>query len=293
MCKNNFILKLLSFLFVSFAINAGAVSIDSDSRITTLVYDENDVFTVHTQSGFQTDIELAPNETIDTISIGDSFGWQVTPATKRIFIKPLQKSGITNLSVITNKRSYQFELIATPPGSREGHAYVVKFYYPGESHNMAGPVDRSRASTRPISPTAIPELPGTSYPGGVPEPPPVPVMPQMPGTSDYQPPAPVGKINGSFNYNYTLTGPDSAAPTKIYDDGKSTYFEFRTLPNALFSSVGANGQEMSVATKIAGPNSIVVNGTAAKFIIRDANNNVVTVYNENMRLPQIPTSRAH
>src|SRR5476651_593044 len=103
-----------SFFAVALTLSSNAAmaakTTEDDARIKTLVYNDSEVFRIQMQSGFQTDIELNADESIDTLSIGDSIGWQVTPALHRIFIKPLQKTGITNLSVITNRRTYQFEL---------------------------------------------------------------------------------------------------------------------------------------------------------------------------------------
>jgi type IV secretion system protein VirB9 len=153
---------IISFLTVMFSVTSSFAvpAIMTDERVKTFVFDSSEIYRVNTRSGFQTTIEFNQDETIDTMSIGNSIGWQLTPAGRRLFIKPLHKTGITNLSVITNRRTYQFELISVSSDSMtSSHAYVVRFYYPDQGSNYSyTPEDRTRGSTRPVSQTAIPNL---------------------------------------------------------------------------------------------------------------------------------------
>lgn len=269
---------------LAFSNTAIAATYDNDPRIKTLVYNDNDVFKVMARPGFQTDIELSPDESIDTLSIGDSIGWQITPANKRIFIKPLQKSGVTNLSVITNRRTYQFELVATNVAD---NAYVVKFYYPESQSSGTPELDRSRGSLRPISNTSIPEMPGDSKAASVS----VPPAPALPGDVKSTPVS-MGALNSDLsgnNYHYTLTGPDSLAPNKIYDDGRSTFFEYKNAPLNLpkFAVVSPDGTETPVTARSDAPGRIIIDRTASKFTIRSGTD-LICVFNEQM--PALPTS---
>ena len=277
---------------------------EADARIKTLVYNDNEVFRIVARSGFQTNIELGVDETIDTLSIGDSIGWQITPASHRLFIKPLQKTGITNLSVITNRRTYQFELVASNPVSaKQDHAYVVRFYYPDSENSAPPPIDRTRGSIRPVNPSMIPELPTPptsplppvapitppTMPGDVaapPLPPTVMAPPQMPGDV---PSAPVLPLSGDgYNFNYTLTGPDASAPSKIYDDGRSTFFQFRNQPSPAvnYAIVNPDGTETQVPSRLDADGKVIVDRVASKFTIRDGGN-LVCVYNEQANAPML------
>ena len=302
---------LVASLVLSVSAAQAATAKEGDARIKTLVYNDNEVFRIMLRNGFQTDVELSQDETIDTLSIGDSIGWQITPASHRIFIKPLQRTGITNLSVITNKRTYQFELVATNPvANTPDHAYVVKFYYP-EGQDAAPQIDRTRGSTRPISATAIPE-----FSTATPPPPAAPIMPAaMPGDTSPSVIAPVapsqampsmmpvpptttpmampGDIKTSaantegYNFNYTLSGPEETAPVRIYDDGKSTYFQFKT-PTAgaamTFAKILPDGSEFPVLAHANADGKMVVDQVAGKFTIRDGTN-LVCVFNEQQSAP--------
>ena len=51
-----------------------------DSRIRVMVYNPNDVFKFTGYYGYQASIELAKNEQVISISMGDTTYWQIVPA---------------------------------------------------------------------------------------------------------------------------------------------------------------------------------------------------------------------
>jgi type IV secretion system protein VirB9 len=76
-------------------------------------------------------VELAPGENIQTIGVGDSAAWQVS-AGKRgdfFFIKNMGATALTNMSVVTAARVYNFALT---PGSGNGEIspYHIRVEYP-------------------------------------------------------------------------------------------------------------------------------------------------------------------
>jgi type IV secretion system protein VirB9 len=113
-------------------ITTASQPISTDSRIKTYIYNPNDVYRMVIHYGFQSHIEFGAQEEVETISVGDTYAWQITPVGRRLFIKPLEENIHTNLTVITNKRAYQFEIIASSPDDVDNPllAYVVRFYYP-------------------------------------------------------------------------------------------------------------------------------------------------------------------
>lgn len=104
----------------------------TDNRIKTYVYSPNEIFLMVLQYGFQSHIEFAGGEEIQTISLGDAYAWEVTPLANRLFIKPLVKNIRTNMTIITNQRTYQFDVVSEEieKGLEKEMAYVVRFYYP-------------------------------------------------------------------------------------------------------------------------------------------------------------------
>lgn len=107
-----------------------------DPRIRTVIFNPREVVTITGQLGYQMLIEFAPAERIENISIGDSLSWQVTPNKKAdlLFLKPIDRSPSTNMTVVTNLRRYNFELIAVAAntGTRRAQTYDVRFLYPNE-----------------------------------------------------------------------------------------------------------------------------------------------------------------
>jgi type IV secretion system protein VirB9 len=102
----------------------------TDDRVKMLVYSSNQVYRLVAYYGYQIDIQIADNEEIKTIAAGDSVGWQIVGAGQHIFIKPMANGARTNLSLVTNKRTYIFDLISRSPSAHGDIAYLVRFRYP-------------------------------------------------------------------------------------------------------------------------------------------------------------------
>ena len=107
-----------------------------DPRIRVLMYDPDQVTALRAYFGFQMMIQFGADERIENVAVGDGASWQITPnkGANRLFIKPVGQAGHTNMTVITDRRSYLFDLTAYPAeAARPGEvAYVVRFTYPPE-----------------------------------------------------------------------------------------------------------------------------------------------------------------
>lgn len=113
-----------------------------DPRIRTVAYDPDQVVRLTGYFGIQTMLEFAPDERIENVSIGDALGWQVTPNKKAnlLFLKPLDRTAATNMTVVTDRRRYVFELvIAGPKATTKDLAYVVRFLVPAPAAVTAAP----------------------------------------------------------------------------------------------------------------------------------------------------------
>jgi type IV secretion system protein VirB9 len=106
--------------------------ITTDNRIKTYVYNENEVYKVLIYNGYQCSVEFGDGETVSTISVGDTYSWKIAPVGRRLFIKPLENNVHTNMTVITNKRSYQFDVLSIEPDQNieSNLVYVLRFFYP-------------------------------------------------------------------------------------------------------------------------------------------------------------------
>lgn len=158
-------LIILSLVLLS-AIPAGAIeSVGSDSRIRTFVYGKNDVFRIISTYGYQTVVEFEKDERIITISVGNPNIFKIIPSQNRLFLKALQNGQLTNVTVITDRRSYQMEFSSIMENP-DDMMYLVRFVYPEyiegdelESDSTAvnqpmqlySPVDLPRGAVAPTS----------------------------------------------------------------------------------------------------------------------------------------------
>jgi type IV secretion system protein VirB9 len=137
MGKDKFSCKIVGvFLIIAqillFNMANAEVPITTDKRIKTYLYSENEVFRLLVHYGYQSSIELAIGEEVTAISIGDTYAWKVTPVGRRLFIKPMEENMHTNMTIITNKRTYQFDLLSKSPDEdfEKELVYVLRFFYP-------------------------------------------------------------------------------------------------------------------------------------------------------------------
>ncbi len=239
---------LISTMLISALLSGPAMAqqqpVIADSRIKTFVYNENDVFAMTTHYGYQSNIEFGLKEEIQTVSVGDRYAWQIIPVGRRLFVRAEEENASTNMTVITNKRTYQFDLFSTDGGELPKNrqvAYVVRFYYPDE-HSV---------SAMPAAVTAEQVL------------------------SAMQPPP-------AYNFQYTYTGPDALAPTKIYDDGATTYFRLAEKPGNTpqIFAIGSDGSEQKLLSTPGADGMHAVAGLAPRYAIHYSSGEVVMVYNE-------------
>ena len=127
-----------------------------DARIQTIFYDPNQVFLLRGTIGYQFMLEFAPDEHIETVSIGDSVDWQITPNRKAnvLFIKPINHSGHTNLTVLTDARRYAFELREEPPRPNSTVLYVARMVYPQPAQAVQEKVAPPRETPPVVANTA-------------------------------------------------------------------------------------------------------------------------------------------
>ena len=99
----------------------------ADRRIQLLAYDPDQIVTLAVSPGFASVVELADDERIENVVVGNSAGWQVTANRRgdRVIVKPLGGAGPSNLIVLTGSRRYVFVL--DPYGES---SFIMRFTYP-------------------------------------------------------------------------------------------------------------------------------------------------------------------
>lgn len=103
-----------------------------DKRIRYVTYNTDDVVVIKTKLGNATVIQLEKGEHLDSaesaLAIGDREAWDIAVRENNIIIKPIDDFPQTNINVITNKRSYAFDLIEVE--NSKDVSFFVRFKYP-------------------------------------------------------------------------------------------------------------------------------------------------------------------
>ncbi len=224
----------------------------ADRRVESRAYHADQVFSVTGHPGVQTMIEFSPDEHIENIALGDSSAWQVTPNKRAnlIFLKPLSLRAHTNMTVVTDRRRYLFDLVNG--GTRARPLYALRFSYPDEERAaLAAAAQAAMIAAAP--PPAAP------------------------------PPAPV------LNTRWEASGERRLIPARIYDDGASTYLAWADtteLPAVLVR--GSDGVEGPVNFTVRG-DMLVIEGVAPLYVLRIGKASAVLT-NLAPRPPKLPAA---
>jgi len=268
-CKA-FLLASICCLFICSESFCQQVPVTTDSRIRTLVYNANEVYELKFYYGYQSFIEFSEDEEIEMISIGEAFAWRLTPAGKRLFVRPLEIAAHTNMTIITNKRTYHFDIRS---GEYEGKAdeelvYTVRFFYPQIGQ-----------------PLPIPQRLTAPNPAKKPEQMSVIKTPVPPSRVDEKLPPQISRNpdNSDLNFDFSLAGTsDNIMPIKVYDDGKETFFQFAN-DNLIVPSINLadlNGGEQPL-NYIIRDGFVVVPVVGRQFTLRLADS-LICIYNNKL-----------
>jgi type IV secretion system protein VirB9 len=237
---------LLLLCFFSFAANAAQMPrfLGSEKKFRSYIYNPNDVYRYLGHYTYQGFVEFEEGETVNTISMGDPTLWLFEHLGNRLFLKPVgEDNSETNMTVITNKRVYHFELVAKEAKgiADKDLIFVVKFVYPDEK-------DKNIVEFAKTPPSDEPDMRELSR----------------------------------YNFNYQYTGEPAIAPLKVFDNGEFTYFQFSKknaeIP-AIFT-VDAEGFESLINFRAAG-SYIIVERVAPQFTLRSGSD-IVCVYNTHL-----------
>jgi type IV secretion system protein VirB9 len=212
-----------------------------DPRIQTRVFDEAQVVSIQGRVKVQTTIKFAPDEAIENVAIGDSAAWQVQPnrAQSILFVKPLEPAARTNLTVVTDKRTYLFDLVASP---RHAPLYVLQFRYPDieraeEEARLAAAAEAEREAANPLEMAAATDRFAVIDPT-------------------------------TLNFNWAGAGQAALLPERTYDDGTAVFLTWpagRAIPAIL--TLNADGEEGPVNYTVRG-DVVVVDGVPAQIVLR-------------------------
>jgi type IV secretion system protein VirB9 len=221
-----------------------------DRRLVEHFYNADEVVQLQGRANVQAAIRFAENEHIENVAIGDSQSWQVTPNKRAnlLFVKPLADRAATNMTVVTDKRTYLFDLVASP--ANRNPTYLLAFTYPEEPEEDEPQLAGSGAAG---APTAI-EVAAANDPYAVVD----PVL---------------------LNHAWRGEGDTALLPRTIYDDGDATFLAWPAgtpMPAILVRDL--EGTEGPVNYAVRG-DLIVVDGVPRQIILRSGEDNA-TLFND-------------
>jgi len=111
-----------------------------DSRVRTTSYDGEQVYRLRGFVGYQIDLEFEAGETFLGLGAGDLEGLSYFGQDNHLFLKPKAAKVATNLTVLTNRRHYQFDYtaVAEHPGAADPNViFALRFTYPMSVSNAA------------------------------------------------------------------------------------------------------------------------------------------------------------
>lgn len=108
-----------------------------DARIRSARYQPDDIYRLKGFVGYQTDIEFEIGESFSGLAAGDIEGLSFVAEGNHLFLKPKAATVGTNLTILTSRRSYQFDYSASlhAPDATEDVVYALRFLYPPEVHS--------------------------------------------------------------------------------------------------------------------------------------------------------------
>jgi len=110
-----------------------------DSRVRVAAYDGEQVYRLRGFVGYQIDLEFEAGESFVGLGAGDIEGLAYFGQDNHLFLKPKAAKVATNLTVLTNRRHYQFDYVAEaqrPDLKDLDVIYVLRFVYavpPGQA----------------------------------------------------------------------------------------------------------------------------------------------------------------
>ena len=128
-------------------------SLSTDSRVRHVMYDPNQVYEIIGTYGYQTSLEFAQDEEVKVVSLGDTIAWQTVPYNNRVFLKPVEPRAATNMTVITNKRTYYF-MLSSSKLSKET-TFLVRFKYPQSPSPVTAQNPKPKATNTGFDPEKI------------------------------------------------------------------------------------------------------------------------------------------
>ena len=205
----------------------------ADARLTQRLYNADEVVRIDGKLGVQATVAFRDDEHIENVAVGDAESWQITPNKRAnlLFVKPLAATARTNMTVVTDRHTYYFDLVASP---RATPVYALRFTYPDEPRKTSSQGD-----------VALTDAERDVLGGEL-----APVDPAQ------------------LNFAWATKGAAKLLPQRLYDDGESTYAVWaKDVPVPAILVTNEKGDEGPVNFAVRG-DTIVIDGVPSRIVLR-------------------------
>jgi type IV secretion system protein VirB9 len=266
-----------SFLALALGVaSLAAPAAAQDSRLVERIYDDSEVVVIDGKLGVQATIGFGTDERIENVAVGDAEQWQIMPNKRAdlLFVKPLTADARTNMTVVTDRHTYFFDLVASP---RAEPIYMLRFTYGARSSvpELAVAEDAEESVTdapqvaeappaarAPDAAIAAVDPTGTS---------PEPARANLVASTIEQAQASSGEAGPDpalLNFAWERSGTKRLLPARVYDNGKETYLlwgQGQDVPSILVRDAAG---DLSPAQFDIRGNTIVIDGVPTAIVLR-------------------------
>ena len=226
---------------VTVDVAAQAIPAHKENRIVRYTYSPDVIFRILSVPNLTTHLELGDDEGVkEQPAIGDQAQWIVTGGPRHLFIKPLRFDLETSLTVVTNKRTYQFQLIS----GRAASAQVfqkVSFLYPDRELEVKLQKDNANAAVEVEKMRLDDQVVATNV---------------DPATLDF---------------GYKIEGAARFKPTAVYTNGKFTFLVMPNIQDSPAIFLLDDEENPSLINYQVKANMIVVERVATKLLLKLGN----------------------
>jgi type IV secretion system protein VirB9 len=205
-----------------------------DSRVRVVAYDPEQVIKLRGFVGYQIHFQFAEGETFVNLAAGDNKALDVGYEANHLVLKPLAEKVATNITVITNRRVYQFDYSASaerPDPDRQDVIYSLRFIYPqDEARKAAEELEQQRTNLKLASADLDPQRPRNS--------------------------------------NYWGCGAAAIRPVSAYDDGVQTRLRFAAHAEFPTMYVKNDDASESLLNFTVDNDEVVIHRVARSFVLR-------------------------
>lgn len=242
----------------------------TDSRIKTFVYNPNEIFQVKFMVGYQSIIELQEDEQVELISFGDAGPWTTRIIGRRIFLKVSDPGVKTNMTIITDRRTYLLEIMSNDEEDEidDRTTYILRFFYP--DINVDVPPTTKRIAHITLNKKVYNLASARAKNGTI-------------NNTDITTTEGLVANAGAMNTNYTYGGDGRGiTPLAVFDDGKKTYFKFadnnKVVP--LISALATNREYAEIPLRVKKSGEYVyVETIEEQFTLRQGKE-LICIFNE-------------